>query len=380
MTLTTVITSFTLALINDFIVMVGVTSFFYWVNSSTAPAFVRQHRLPFTLVSGYGFVAYLCAQMAVHADSGNHWPFLNMLIVTLYMLNMQLGLRWQALVDAGAIVACYLVLSRPLTLLGVVAVIIAAGTLYWTQARSEQIAQRRVLKYGGLFLFAAAMLTLAVQMTGVTIDLWFWLRQVGSLIVLSVLCLEFDQIMRLTQKRTDQMHALTTIDELTGVRNFGTFSQELKTLFAQFQKDGVQYSVFEGDLDHFKHINDTYGHLSGNAVLKQLALELDEFADTLPFPATAYRLGGEEFAIIAHTALNHEQAMQIGERFLELLTLVRFPEADPNLTITCSIGQARVESGDYSANDVYKKADRNLYATKQNGRNCVRAQDDGATA
>jgi hypothetical protein len=160
MTLTTVITSFTLALINDFIVMVGVTSFFYWVNSSTAPAFVRQHRLPFTLVSGYGFVAYLCAQMAVHADSGNHWPFLNMLIVTLYMLNMQLGLRWQALVDAGAIVACYLVLSRPLTLLGVVAVIIAAGTLYWTQARSEQIAQRRVLKYGGLFLFAAAMLTL----------------------------------------------------------------------------------------------------------------------------------------------------------------------------------------------------------------------------
>ncbi|KRM55130.1 GGDEF domain-containing protein [Lacticaseibacillus sharpeae] len=374
MALTNIILAQILTLSSNFIVMVGAISFIYWLNSSTANPFVVAHHQQLTYITGCLFLVFLVAQLW---RGWPEWPYLDMLIVTLYMVNLQQGIRWPAVLDLVLIVLLTLWLGAPLSASSVAGIVVAGGILFLTQTQAKRILARPVLNGCALVAFGTAVMVSQLNLRQT--NLWFWLQQLGTLAILGGLCLAFDQIMRATRARTDKMYSLTTIDELTGVHNFGTFNKELDQLFAQFQKDGQQYSVFEGDLDHFKHINDTYGHPAGNVVLRQLALELDSFADTLPFPATAYRLGGEEFAIIAHAELNHEQAMAIGERFLALLTLVRFPDADPNLTITCSIGQARVEPGDYSANDVYKKADRNLYAAKQGGRNCVQAQGDAAT-
>ncbi|WP_125710729.1 GGDEF domain-containing protein [Lacticaseibacillus porcinae] len=381
MNFTEVFASFVLSLLTNFIVMVGATSFFYWVNSSTATPFVVAHREPLALITGFGFMAYLFAQMQAdayydHLQAGFHWTYLNMMILTMYILNLQLHLRWQALVDIGLIAIYFFGFGSQVSPLGIVALIIAALTLYATQAFAKRLVKNRLWKYGVFAVFAASVLLMQSQMSAQHTDAWFWMRQLLALAIMSVLCLEFEQIMRMTQHRTNHMATLTTIDELTGVRNFGTFNKELDERFAEYKKTGTPYSVFEGDLDHFKHINDTYGHPSGNIVLQRLALELEEFAKDLPFEASAYRLGGEEFAIIAQADLTYEQAMAIGERFQTLLNLVRFPEVDPQLIITCSIGQARVESGHYSANDVYKHADRNLYDAKQAGRNRVKAQAD----
>lgn len=376
-----VFASFVLSLLTNFIVMVGATSFFYWVNSSTATPFVVAHRKPLALITGFGFIAYLFAQMQAdayydHLQAGFHWTYLNMMILTIYILNLQLHLRWQAFVDIGLIAIYYFGFGARVSSLGIGALLVACVAVYLTQARATHLIKNRPLKYGLFTVFAAASLIMQSQMSTTQTDVWFWVRQLSALGVMSVLCLEFEQVMRMTQHRTNHMATLTTIDELTGVRNFGTFNKELDERFAAYKKTGTPYSVFEGDLDHFKHINDTYGHPSGNIVLQRLALELEEFAKGLPFEASAYRLGGEEFAIIAQADLSYDQAMAIGERFQTLLNLVRFPEVDPNLIITCSIGQARVESGHYSANDVYKHADRNLYDAKQAGRDRVKAQAD----
>lgn len=381
MNFTEIFASFTLSLITNFIVMVGATSFFYWVNSSIATPFVVAHRQPLALITGFGFMAYLFALILSdtyyhHLQAGFHWTYLNMMILTMYILNLQLGLRWQALVDAALIAIYYFAFGSEVTALGVAALVVACVALYVAQEFNRQLVKKRLWKYGLLIIFAAAALTMKTQMQTEITDAWFWVRQLSALVVMGLLCLEFDQVMRWTMVRTHRMQTLTTFDELTGVRNFGTFNKELDARFAEFQKSGTPYSVFEGDLDHFKHINDTYGHPSGNIVLQRLALELEAFAEGLPFKASAYRLGGEEFAIVAQADLTYDQAMAIGEKFQELLKLVRFEEVDPDLTITCSIGQARVESGHYSANDVYKHADRNLYDAKRNGRNRVKAQAD----
>lgn len=382
MNFTEVLTSFTLSLITNFIVMVGATSFFYWVNSSTATPFVVAHREPLALITGFGFMAYLFAQMLndgfyEHLQVGYHWTYLNMMILTIYILNMQLGLRWQAILDACLIAFYYLVFGRPFTLIGITAVVIAGCLLYLVQANSSRLVEERRWKYGLLIIFAASVLVMESQISHVHTDGWFWTRQIIALCLLAPLCLEFEQVMRLTRQRSDYIQSLVSTDELTGVQNFGTFNKELERCYAEYQKSGTLYSVFEGDLDHFKHINDTYGHPSGNLVLKRLAMELEAYADAMPFPATAFRLGGEEFAIIAQSELSHAEATQIGDRFLELLKLVRFTDVDPDLVITCSIGQAHVQPGDYSADDVYKHADRNLYEAKRNGRNRVKAQEDG---
>lgn len=368
------IMTYLLTLSSSLLVMVGAISFLYWLNASTATPFVVAHNRMLTYIAGCVFLAFLIAQIWRDPGSG---PYLVMLIVTLYMVNLQQGIRWPALFDAVLIVVLYLWLGARVSVFSAVGLVLAVVLLFLTQRFARQMTQHLIVTIIALVVFGMAVLVSYLNVAET--DSLFWVQQLVTLVVLGTLSLTFDELMRATRQRTDKLHSLSTIDELTGVHNFGTFNKELDQLFAQFQKDGKQYSVFEGDLDHFKHINDTYGHPAGNVVLRQLALELDSFAVTLPFPATAYRLGGEEFAIIAHTQLTYEQAMAIGERFLYLLTLVRFPDADPNLTITCSIGQARVEAGDYSANDVYKKADRNLYAAKQSGRNCVRAQGDAAT-
>lgn len=378
-----VLTLYTLTLINNFIVMVGAISFLYWLQSTTATSFVVTHEKPLLYIMDVGFLGFLCTWVwaTVHFEHilpGMYLPQLHMIIVTSYLISLHRPMRWWWVVDGAAIAFCYLALGTPLSVVSVGALAVAGVTLHLvgTAVANHQWSPLRV--YSGLVVFGGALLVSLLSARG--LDLAQWAQQGAALVILGWLCLAFDQIMDATRVRTDKMHSLTTIDELTGVHNFSTFSKELDRLFEQFQKDGEPYCVFEGDLDHFKQINDTYGHLAGNAVLRQLALELDAFADAMPYPATAYRLGGEEFAIIAHAQVNHEEAMAIGDRYLELLKLVRFPGADPNLVITCSIGQARVEHGDYSANDVYKKADRNLYAAKQSGRNCIRAQADTATA
>jgi diguanylate cyclase (GGDEF)-like protein len=380
-----ILVSFTLSLITNFVVMVGATSFFYWVNSSTATPFVVAHRQVLALVTGFGFMAYLFAQMLSdglyeHLRVGYHWTYLNMMILTIYILNMQLGLRWQALLDGVLIAVYYLVFGAPYSIVGITAVVVAAAVLYIVQADSARLIAQRRWKYGLLDLFAAAMLVMEAQLGRAQLDSWFWVRQILALCLLAPLCLEFEEVMRLTRQRSDQLERLVSTDELTGVQNFGTFNKELARCYTEYQKHGTPYSVFEGDLDHFKHINDTYGHPSGNLVLKRLAMELEAYADTMPFPAKAFRLGGEEFAIIAQSELNHEQATEIGERFLKLLSLVKFADVDPDLVLTCSIGQAHVQPGDYSGDDVYKHANRYLYEAKRGGRNRIKAQEDGVEA
>lgn len=385
MNVTEVSLSFVLSLLTNVIVMVGATSFFYWVNTSTAAPFVVRHRKGLELITGLGFMAYLLAQMVTSVvfddlQSSMSWSYLNMLILTMFILNMQLKLRWQAILDIVVIAACYLVFGTTITPIGVGALVVAAISLYLTQEYATDLVAHRLWKYGLLALFSAAILTMTAQIQPSGTDMWFWVRQLVALIVMALLCLEYEQIMRLTMHRTNHIHQLTSVDELTGVHNFATFNQELVQRFNEFQKSGKVYSVFEGDLDHFKQINDTYGHLSGNVVLQRLAGDLEDFAESLPFPATAYRLGGEEFAIIAQAELTYAQAMKIGEDFQEQLQFLHFPEVDPDLTITCSIGQAHVQAADYSADDVYKHADRKLYEAKRSGRNRVSAQEDHTEA
>lgn len=164
---------------------------------------------------------------------------------------------------------------------------------------------------------------------------------------------------------------------MTGLLNFSEFNRALKLHYQAYQEAGGHaYSVFEYDLDWFKHVNDTYGHPAGNLVLRRLGHEIAAHAHSLAYPTAVYRLGGEEFAVIVEGSLTAAEAKRLTQNFQEQLRQVSFAEIDPQLRVTCSIGQARVADEDYSDNDVYKRADRNLYHAKQAGRNLVTVQAD----
>lgn len=118
------------------------------------------------------------------------------------------------------------------------------------------------------------------------------------------------------------------------------------------------------DIDRFKYVNDTYGHLVGDVVLRALASNLLSWTR---YDEAAYRYGGEEFIIIIRTKTD-EQACQAGLRLCRLIGQKKIPYAEGEIGITVTAGITRVQQGE-TLDTVLGRADRAMYQGKQTGRN-----------
>ena len=159
-------------------------------------------------------------------------------------------------------------------------------------------------------------------------------------------------------------------DALTGLFNHGHFYTRLEGEIARARRYGHTVALIVLDIDFFKAVNDTHGHLAGNVVLQEVAGTLRSCARDADVIG---RIGGEEFAIIAPES-NAQTALQLAERIRHALP-VRIGEALPQQAnpVTASFGVADSEcSGVNSANTLMDLADRALYAAKRNGRNQVK--------
>jgi diguanylate cyclase (GGDEF)-like protein len=157
-------------------------------------------------------------------------------------------------------------------------------------------------------------------------------------------------------------------DGLTGLWNHAQFRELLDTEFARTRRYGGEVALLMLDLDHFKSINDTYGHEIGNRVLQATAGHLQR---TVRESDIVARYGGEEFAIICpQTGL--DDAERLAERIrTSLAEQVRLSQ-HPDLRITATIGvSSSEEPGVNTALDLINQADQALYAGKAQGRNCV---------
>jgi diguanylate cyclase (GGDEF)-like protein len=122
------------------------------------------------------------------------------------------------------------------------------------------------------------------------------------------------------------------------------------------------------DIDHFKAVNDTYGHLCGDYVLKQLA---DRVRASLRQEQVFARVGGEEFVILCPET-NGENGYLLGEKLRDLIAAEPVEYAGFQVPVTCSFGAAELTPDMSSARALYAAADRALYGAKQAGRNAVR--------
>lgn len=148
------------------------------------------------------------------------------------------------------------------------------------------------------------------------------------------------------------------LDGLTGLINRKMFDQVIEKAFHQ----QAQASLLLLDIDHFKFINDTYGHLIGDEVIKQLAEHLREIEVE---GALSFRYGGEEFAVwLPHTDLY--EAYEIAERLREAVSKTPSPTGKP---ITISIGVADSQETDLSSTVIIERADMAMYQSKLYGRN-----------
>ncbi len=160
---------------------------------------------------------------------------------------------------------------------------------------------------------------------------------------------------------------LALIDPLTGIYNRRFLAAHLGTVLQQMQEQGKPVSAVVLDIDHFKAVNDTYGHDAGDEVLRSVAQRV--LANIRSFDMAA-RLGGEEFVVVMPDT-PQEDAMAAAERLRAHIaeTPVTVAGGRP-IAITASLGVAASNRGDTSA-ALLKRADEALYAAKRDGRNRV---------
>lgn len=164
-------------------------------------------------------------------------------------------------------------------------------------------------------------------------------------------------------RRSRRMRTLAMTDPLTGASSRRAIEKYAKAALEAMRKQGRPLSLLILDLDHFKQVNDRYGHLAGDAVLQTV---VRAWQDQLRDRDALGRLGGEEFAVVCAGA-TLEQAQAIARRLLVATRDIRLPEIDPALRITTSIGIAQAHPED-TLDTLLARADAALYRAKQNGR------------
>ncbi|ETT42044.1 sensor domain-containing diguanylate cyclase [Paenibacillus sp. FSL H7-689] len=163
-------------------------------------------------------------------------------------------------------------------------------------------------------------------------------------------------------KVNDQLETMASTDLLTGLKNRRFFQEKMLESLMMFQEKQRYFSLLVVDIDHFKSINDTYGHPIGDLVLGNLAGLLQTVSRSTDVVA---RYGGEEFVIILPDC-EEEQAIGIAERYRSQVASADWGEYN----ITVSIGAATVVEED-TEKSLFQRADNALYASKTGGRNRV---------
>jgi diguanylate cyclase (GGDEF)-like protein len=141
----------------------------------------------------------------------------------------------------------------------------------------------------------------------------------------------------------------------------------LRDLYAYYRRYGAEFSVLMLDVDHFKVVNDTYGHQAGDTVLRQVAELLNE---NLRNVDAAGRYGGEEFIVILAES-GVDESIQAAERIRKAVANHTFIHEDQEIQIHISVGIGRIQKQDRDEQTVVGRADTALYRAKNEGRNRV---------
>jgi len=168
----------------------------------------------------------------------------------------------------------------------------------------------------------------------------------------------------------DQIRNLAYFDILTGLPNRTLFLDHLKRIHFKSQRDNNKFTIMFIDIDGFKTINDTLGHVSGDCLLQQLALRLKESVRSEDFSSTGMvaRLGGDEFVVIIDNLIKSEDVAIIAQRIIGNISLpVKLGTTE--VVVTASIGISIFPDDGQDTESLIRHADIAMYSVKDNGKN-----------
>ena len=184
------------------------------------------------------------------------------------------------------------------------------------------------------------------------------------------------QLVRLV-RQYEQLQRMAGRDPLTGLLNRCQFEERLQQEFEDSRRTQRPFSIAILDIDNFKLVNDTYGHDTGDDVLRKVGLVLRSKTRKSDMQI---RYGGEEFVLVLHGA-NLGGAVHVGKKICQGIGKLNFSTQVSTFSVTASVGVASSSAKQYSHwKEILKDADRALYAAKASGKNCVRAASKAHSA
>ncbi len=160
---------------------------------------------------------------------------------------------------------------------------------------------------------------------------------------------------------------LSNIDGLTGLYNRRYLQERIEHMTGEAARSGIPLSVIMLDIDHFKKVNDRYGHKAGDDVIRFLSRVVKNSIRKVDIAA---RYGGEEFFILLHNT-THDGALKVAEKIREIVEGAVVPADGNQINITSSFGVSSYPDLAQNAGDLVKTADDALYESKESGRNRV---------
>lgn len=170
----------------------------------------------------------------------------------------------------------------------------------------------------------------------------------------------------------DDVEVLVLTDELTQLPNRRAWDHKLSNAFTMFRRVGQKAAVIIFDIDDFKKLNDAFGHLVGDAALKQVSMVCSGAVKGDDFVA---RYGGEEFGVLLPDT-NLANATAVAENLRRRLEMTKFTIRGQRYPVTASFGVAKFQDSDPNPSTALERADKALYLAKSRGKNQVRRQDE----
>lgn len=175
--------------------------------------------------------------------------------------------------------------------------------------------------------------------------------------------------------RNIELEQIASYDQLTNAGTYAQYQSYIVKAFKAAKAEQTPFTMVSVDIDHFKQINDYYGHLAGNAVLIGAATTLDDVLSRSGLPYYIYRTGGEEFSILFPDA-SPDDVLPTVKACWKGVRKGHYTYKNQDIAVTISMGVTAIAPTDMVVDDIIKRADDNLYLSKHAGRDTITVEGE----
>ncbi|UVW18557.1 GGDEF domain-containing protein [Levilactobacillus brevis] len=344
----------------------------YWSIFTWATTKAESQSKPVNVQKVQIVVGTICAIISVFAlqllvrDSHLGWTFVNFQLLLLLFVAYFLQLKipyWLVFVVAIGFMLMNGNVTAPLSW---VFTLVFVGFYVVAYQHSIHLWRWPYPRYILVALNFGMVLWLLVKMRFHLPWVTYWIKM-ADYAFLATLMYGYFKIQDKDRRIKDRLFQSANWDALTHVQNYAAYDRAIDYHFSRslIRHNNLTMAMF--DIDHFKCVNDTYGHLAGDEVLKQVSSTVVDVLKAKDEQIVLYRTGGEEFNVI-FPGYTVAQAQPLVQEFFDRVKALRIPYNDVELNVTISVGVSSLHRTDHNPLDFYKRVDSHLYRSKKMGR------------